>query len=118
MGASLHTCINGNEIADTLANEGTLIDKPTPTPHIHITHTTPYWLACCPTVIHSGAIQNLHTFVTQAHKNRETRMTKFKFPYVDKWTSNTQLNQKNPITFGKTLLENHDQINKQSTDLC
>ena len=31
-----HTGIVGNEIADTLANEGTTKEKPTPTPHIHV----------------------------------------------------------------------------------
>ena len=30
------------EIVDTLANEGTLKEKPTTTPHIHIAHPTPY----------------------------------------------------------------------------
>jgi hypothetical protein len=54
-----HSGIIGNEIADTLANEGTLKEKPTTTPHIHIAHPTPYWLASCPTATHDGAIRNL-----------------------------------------------------------
>ena len=36
-----HSSITGNEIADTLANEGTLIEKSTNTPRIHTAHTTP-----------------------------------------------------------------------------
>ena len=36
-----HTNIIGNEIADTLANEGALKEKPAATPHIHISHATP-----------------------------------------------------------------------------
>ena len=86
--------------------EGTHIEKPTPTPHIHIAHTT-HWLAICPTATHDGAIRNLHTFVTQAHKNREIGMAKSKFPYVDKWVSNTQINQK---------ISNHLWKNKHVTD--
>ena len=64
-----HTCICGNEIADTLANEGTPKEKPDTTPHIHIAHTTPYWLASCPTTTHDGAIRNLSTFLTKTHEN-------------------------------------------------
>ena len=89
-----HSCITGNEIADTLANEGTLMEKPTNTPHIHIAHTTPYWLASCPTTTHDGAIRNLHSFITKERKNHEIGMAITKFPYVDKWLSNTQINQK------------------------
>ena len=44
----VHTGIKSNEIADTLANEGTLKDKPEATSHIHIAHATPYWLATSP----------------------------------------------------------------------
>ena len=57
-----HTSITGNKIADTLADEGTLKEKPTNTPHIHIAHPTPYCLASCPTATHDGVIHNLHTF--------------------------------------------------------
>ena len=88
--------IKGNEIADTLANEGTTKEKPTPTSHIHIAHATPYWLASCPTTTHDGAIRNLHTFVTKAHDHREVRMAQHKHPYVDKWLSNEI-----PTTSGK-----------------
>ena len=89
-----HTCIFGNEIADTLANKGTLLEKPDTTPHIHIAHATPYWLASCPTAAHDGAIRNLHTFITKDHKNREIGRAITKFPYVEKWLTNTQINQK------------------------
>jgi hypothetical protein len=65
------TGIMGNEIADTLANEGTLKEKPSATPHIHLAHATPYWLANCPTATHDVAIRNLHTFVTKAQYNCE-----------------------------------------------
>ena len=68
---------------------------------------TPYWLASCPTATHDGAIRNLHTFVTQAHKNREIGMAKSKFPYVDKWVSNKQINQK---------ISNHYWKNKHMTN--
>ena len=64
-----HTSIEGNEIADKLANEGTLKEKPNNTPHIHITHPSPYWLANCPTTTHDGAIHNLRTFITKGHEN-------------------------------------------------
>ena len=48
-----HTCIMGNEIADTLANEGTLKKKPSATPHINLAHAMPYWLASSPTATHA-----------------------------------------------------------------
>ena len=89
-----HTGITKNEIADTLANEGTLKEKPTATPHIHLAHATPYWLASCTTATNDGAIKNLHTFVTKVHDNRKVKAAQNKFPYVDKWLSNTQINQK------------------------
>ena len=89
-----HMGISGNEIADTLANKGTLKEKPNNTPHVHIAHPTPYWLASCPIATHDGAIRNLHTFITKEHENRETESTKRKFPYVDKWLSNKQINHK------------------------
>jgi hypothetical protein len=54
-----------------LANEGTLKEKPTPTPHIHIARTTPYWLASCPTATHDGGIRNIHKFITKEHDNCE-----------------------------------------------
>ena len=102
-----HTCIKGNEIADTLANEGNLQEKPTPTPHIHLAHASPYWLASCPTTTHDGSIRNLHTFVTKEHDYRKVGNARIKFPYVDKWLSNTQINQK---------LSNHFWENKKTTD--
>ena len=89
-----HTSFMRNDIPDTLANEGTLNVKSSATPHIHLAHATPYWLASCPTATHDGAIRNLHAFVTNAHDNREVRATQNNFPYVDKWLSNTQINQK------------------------
>jgi hypothetical protein len=89
-----HTCIIGNKIADELTNEGTTKEKPEATPRIHIAHSTPYWLAGCPTTTHDGAIRNLRTFITKEHGNRETSLAKHKFPYVDKWLSNIQINQK------------------------
>ena len=102
-----HTGNMGNEIADTLANEGTLKEKPSTTPHIHLAHATPYWLASCPTATHDGAIRNLHTFVTKAHDNHKVRAAQNILPYVDKWLSNTQINQK---------LSNHFWKNKKVTD--
>ena len=89
-----HTGISGNEMADILANEGTLKEKPDNTPHIHIAHSIPYWLASSPTTTHEGAIRNLHTFITKEHENREIALAKQKFPHVDKWLSNDQINQK------------------------
>jgi viroplasmin and RNaseH domain-containing protein len=47
-----HTGISGNEMADILANEGTLKEKPDKTRHIHIAHSSPYWLASTPTTTH------------------------------------------------------------------
>ena len=84
----------GNEIADTLANEGTLKEKPSATSHIHLAHAIPYWLASCPTATHNGALRNLHIFVTKAHDNHEVMVAQNKFPYVDKWLTNKQINQK------------------------
>jgi hypothetical protein len=102
-----HTGIKGNEIADTLANEGTNKEKPTPTPHIHIAQATPYWLASCPTATRDGAIRNLHIFVTKTHDQQEVRMAQHKHPYVDKWLSNDQIHQK---------LSNHFWKNNKITD--
>ena len=102
-----HTGITGNEIADTLANEGALKEKHADTPHIHIAHATPYWLASCPTATRDGAIRNLHTFVIKEHNYREVRTTQHKYPYVEKWLSNDQIHQK---------LSNHLWKNNQITD--
>ena len=77
-----------------LANEGTLKEKPNKRPQIHTTHHTPHRLASCPTTTHDGAIRNLRTFITKEHGNKEANLAKHKFPYVDKWLSNTQINQK------------------------
>ena len=82
-----HTGIMGNEIADTQANKGTFKDKTSPTPHIHIAHTTPYWLASCPTATSDGAMRYLHKFITKEHDSREVRVAQNKFPYVDEWLS-------------------------------
>ena len=57
-------------------------------------HATPYWLASCPTVTRDRAIRNLHTFVTKAHNYQEVRTAQNKYPYVKKWLSNDQINQK------------------------
>ena len=102
-----HTGISGNEMADTLANMGTLQDKPDITPRIHIARTTPYWLASCPTGTHDGAIRNLHTFITKEHENRECALAIQKYPYVNKWISNEQIHQK---------LSNHFWKSKQVPD--
>ena len=102
-----HTGITGNKIADTLANKGTFKDKPTNTPHIHIAHLTPYWLANCPTATHNGAICNLRTTITKEHETCEKTFAKHKIPYVDKWLSNDQINQK---------ISNHFWKNDKATD--
>jgi hypothetical protein len=94
-------------MADTLANKGTLKDKPNKTPHIHIAHPTPYWLASCPTATHDGAIRNLRTTITKEHGTPEAAIAKNKFPYVDKWLSNDQINHK---------LSNHFWKNEKATD--
>lgn len=57
-------------------NEGVLKSRLTPTPHIHIAHNSPYWLACYPTTTHDGSIWNLHTFIKKDHRERETTTTK------------------------------------------
>ena len=84
----------GNEIVDTLANEGMLKEKPSNTPHIHLAHASPYWLASCPTATHDGAIRNIHKFIIKAHDNREVANAQNKSPYVEKWLTNKQINQK------------------------
>ena len=88
-----HTGIRGNEEADILANEGTLKEKPTNTPHIHVAHATPYWLASCPTTTHNGAIRNIHKFIIKEHNNRKMAVAQRKFPYLEKWLANEQINQ-------------------------
>ena len=35
-----HIGITGNEITNQLANDGTILDKPTTAPHTHIVHST------------------------------------------------------------------------------
>ena len=74
-----HTCIIGNEIADTLANKGTHKEKPSPTPQIRIAHPTPYWLVSCPTTTHNGAIRNLSTFLG-AHGHQKFPDRRFSMP--------------------------------------
>ena len=54
------------EVIDS-SNEGVHKNQSTPTPHIHIAHNTPYWLAHYPTATHDGSIWNLHTFVNKDH---------------------------------------------------
>ena len=53
------------------------------------------------------SIRNIHTFITKAHDNREVGHAQNKFPYVEKWLSNTQINQK---------LSNHFWKNNKITD--
>ena len=77
-----------------LPTKGLLKIKPTNTPHIHGAHPTPYWLANCPITTHDGAIYNLCTTITKGHGICETTLAKKKFPYVDKWLSSDQINQK------------------------
>ena len=105
-----HTGIKGNEIAYTLANERTNKEKLTPTPHIHIAHTTPYWLTSCPTATRDGAIRNLHTFITKAHDQQEVRLAQHIHLYVDKWLSNNQINQKLSNHFWKNNKITYAQI--------
>ena len=96
-----HTSITGNKIADVLADEGKHKGKPATTPHIHITHTAPYWLASCMTTTHNGAIHNLHTFTNKEHWKQEFFPAKNKIPCVDKWLSNDQINHKPSNHFSK-----------------
>ena len=96
-----HTGIVGNEIDDQLANDGALLNKPTNTPHIHTTHTTPYWLNGVPTDTHTCAIRNLQTYINKDHKEKELGLAQSKFIYVDKWTSNDQINHKLSNPFWK-----------------
>jgi hypothetical protein len=73
---------------------GTLKEKPSTTPHKHIAQVIPYWLASCPTTIHGDVLRYFHTFIIKEHSTREAATTRHKFPCVDKWLSNTQINQK------------------------
>src|SRR5450631_3142170 len=98
-----HTRIIGNEIADQLANNGVLLNKPTNTSRIHTAHTTPYWLNGVPTGTHTGVIRNLQTYVNKEHKNQELKWAQSKFTYIDKWTSNDQINPKISNQFWKNL---------------
>lgn len=60
-----HTCIEGNDIANTLANDGTTKLAITPIPHIHIAHTTP----CRPA-------KHTHTHKTKQKKQKEAKTHK------------------------------------------
>ena len=62
--------------------------------------------ASCPTTTHDGAIRNIHNFITKAHENRESLIAQNKFPYVEKWLNNKQINHK---------LSNHLWKNKKVT---
>ena len=61
---------------------------------IHMAHTMPYWLNGVPNDTHMGAIWNLQTYVNKEHKNQELKWAQSKFAYIDKWTSNDQINPK------------------------
>ena len=62
----------------------------------------PYWLNGVPTCSHTGAICNLQTYINKEHMNQELRRAQSKFTYIDKWTSNDQINHK----FSNQLWEN------------
>ena len=98
-----HTGIVGNEFADELTNNGALLDKTTNTPRIHTAHTTPYWLNRVPSGTHRGAICNSQTYTNKEHMNQELRLAQSKFTYIDKWTSNDQINHKLSTNFGKIM---------------
>jgi hypothetical protein len=87
-----------------------LKEKPTPTPHIHIAHTTPYWLASCPTATHDGALRNIHKFIIKEHNNHEIAIALRKFPYVEKWLANEQINHKLSNHFWKNNKISYAQI--------
>ena len=53
-----------------LANNGTTLNKPNPTPHIHISHTHPYWLNKISTRAHNIETHNLHAYI-KSHKEIE-----------------------------------------------
>ena len=101
-----HTGIIGNEKADILVNKGTLKEKPTNTPHIHLAHATPYWLASCPTATHNGAIRTMHKCIIKEDNNCEIATTQRKFPYVEKWLTNKQINKKLSNHFWKKQQSN------------
>ena len=84
----------GNEIADQLADDGSLLDKFHNTLRIHTAHTTSYWLKGVSTDTHTSTICNLQTYINKEHKNQELRLAQSKFTYIDKWTSNNQINHK------------------------
>ena len=41
----------------------TTLDKPTPTPHVHIPYTTPYCMNGTPIGAHNGALCDLQTYM-------------------------------------------------------
>ena len=92
MGA--HSCITDNKTIDTLVDEGTHKENPTITPHIHIAHPTPCWLASCPITTHDIAICNLHACIKKEHISREYSSTKKQTSMLTneyqtiKWTTN------------------------------
>ena len=48
--------------------------------------------------------------MTHTHRNQDSETTKAKFPYVDKWLSNTQINQKLSNHFWKNEILTDAQI--------
>ena len=96
---------------DHLANDGALLNKPPNTSKIHTTHTTPYWLNGVLTGTHMGAIRNLQTYINKEHRNQESRLARSKFTYIDKWTSNDQINHK----FSNQFWKNPGTIDAQIT---
>jgi len=108
-----HTGITCNDIANQLANSGALLNKPDNTPMIHTTHTTPYWLNGVPTCSHTGAIRNLQNISLRNTQNQELRLAQSIFTYIEKWTSNDQINHKLSNQFWK---KSRDQIRSNYTN--
>lgn len=87
-----YTNITGNEIANQLVNIGTTLVTPNITPRIHVALNTSYQLNGVPTGTHIGTIRNLQAYINKNHQQKELRLAQSKFTFVDKWTSNVQIN--------------------------
>lgn len=63
--------ISSNKIIDELAIKGSIRNEHVPTPHIHTTHTIPYWLNRIPIGEHQEEINNLQIHINKCHCQKE-----------------------------------------------
>lgn len=62
--------------------------------------------------MHDKTIKNQHTFLNKEHNNIELDLAKDKFPNVEKWLFNEQINHKLSKFFWKTPAYPMDKLSK------